>query len=374
MQKAKVLVVEDDIHLLEGIRDILELDGYAVLTAENGINGLEILHNQIAPPDLIVSDIMMPKMDGIQFFTEVRKENRWLEIPFIFLTAKGERADYQKGMRLGVDDYVIKPYDPSDLLVKIESRLERLRSLRRAHSDVMSTLKRQILTILNHEFRTPLTFVVAYADMLNEPETQKLSHEEILSYLKGVSGGAERLRNLIENFILLVEIETGDVNNTFSWRKCPIDDVELLLLSAVERARPFTENHQYPFVVQVDGAVPSFVGDNEYLTSALCHLLQNAIKFSDPGKPIVIGAKAGDGHVKLWVKDEGRGIAKAELENIWQPFYQIDRTQYEDQGAGAGLAIVRGLAELHGGTVEVSSEPGVGSTFTLTLPIEKPST
>src|SRR4029453_13978974 len=156
MEKAKVLVVEDDIHLLEGIRDILELDGYTVLTAENGTHGLDVLQGQSSPPDLIVSDIMMPKMDGIQFLKEVRKESRWLDIPFIFLTAKGEKSDYQKGMRLGVDDYVVKPYVPGDLLIKIESRLERLRTVRTAHSEVMAGLKRQILTILNHEFRTPL--------------------------------------------------------------------------------------------------------------------------------------------------------------------------------------------------------------------------
>src|ERR1043165_8550265 len=129
MEKAKVLVVEDDVHLLEGIRDILELDGYAVLTAENGSYGLQVLHAQTASPDLILSDIMMPRMDGIQFLKEVRKEPRWLTIPFIFLTAKGEKADQHRGLRLGVDDYVVKPYDPADLLVKIETRLERHRHL-----------------------------------------------------------------------------------------------------------------------------------------------------------------------------------------------------------------------------------------------------
>ena len=175
MEKAKVLVVEDDIHLLEGIRDILELDGYAVLTAENGSEGIDVLQKQPTPPDLIVSDIMMPRMDGIQFLKEVRKEDRWLSIPFIYLTAKGERADVHRGMRLGVDDYVIKPYDPSDLLVKIESRLARHRSLNQAHKTGMATLKREILTMLNHEFRTPLTFVVAYADLLNNPGDQGLA-------------------------------------------------------------------------------------------------------------------------------------------------------------------------------------------------------
>ncbi|MBC8170389.1 MAG: response regulator [Anaerolineae bacterium] len=375
LRKAKVLVVEDDIHLLEGIRDILELDGYSVLTAENGNHGLEVLHNQSSPPDLIVSDIMMPKMDGIQFLKEVRKESRWLEIPFIFLTAKGEKSDYQKGMRLGVDDYVVKPYDPGDLLVKIESRLERLRAVRNAHSEVMNNLKRQILTILNHEFRTPLTFVVAYADMLNEPDAQQLSQEEILSYLKGVSGGAERLRNLIENFILLVEIETGDIKNTYNWRKRPVESLNEVFTAATERVKLFEPTKLRTIEARVEGGIAAFEGDPEYLTTAMCHLLQNAIKFypSDTATPnaIATGATLRDGKLVLWVKDEGRGIPKMELDSVWQSFYQIDRGHNEDQGAGAGLAIVRGIAELHGGTVSVTSEPGKGSTFEMILPLEK---
>jgi signal transduction histidine kinase len=372
IRKAKVLVVEDDIHLLEGIRDILELDGYAVLTAENGNHGLEVLHNQSTPPDLIVSDIMMPKMDGIQFLKEVRKETRWLDIPFIFLTAKGEKADYQRGMRLGVDDYVVKPYDPGDLLVKIQSRLERLRDLRRAHSEVMANLKRQILTILNHEFRTPLTFVVAYADMLNEPGTQ-LSQQEIMAYLKGVSGGAERLRNLIENFILLVEIETGDIKSTFNWRKRKVENLNELFTTARDRIKPLEEQKPRDVQIQIADGIPAFEADPEYLTIAIGHLLQNAIKFSDPDKPVVTGAHVNDNYLHLWAKDEGRGIPKTELENIWQSFYQIDRARNEDQGAGAGLTIVRGIAELHGGTVNVTSEPDKGSTFEIIIPLEKPA-
>lgn len=370
MSKARVLVVEDEIHLLEGIRDVLELEGYAVLTAENGSKALEILHDQTTPPDLIVSDIMMPRMDGIQFFKEVRKEGRWLDIPFIFLTAKGEKSDYQRGMRLGVDDYVIKPYDPGDLLVKIESRLERLRGLRKAHTEVMHGLKRQILTILNHEFRTPLTFVVAYADMLNT--TPNLSQEEIMSYLKGVSSGAERLRNLIENFIQLVEIETGDIQNTFNWRKRPVESWQEIFTSARERVRPLEENDPREYEFEVAEDMPPTVADPEYLTVALVHLFQNAVKFSESGKSIKAGAYAKDGSIHLWVRDQGRGIPKVEQDNIWKSFYQIDRALHEDQGAGAGLTIVRGIVDLHEGHIKLISEPGVGSTFELVIPAKAP--
>ncbi len=368
MEKAKVLVVEDDIHLLEGIRDILELDGYSVLTAENGSNGIEVLNNQAAPPDLIVSDIMMPKMDGIQFLKEVRKENRWFSIPFIFLTAKGERADVHRGMRLGVDDYVIKPYDPGDLLVKIESRLERHRSLNQMHNSGMATLKRQILTMLNHEFRTPLTFVVAYSDMLSNPGDQELSKEEMLSYISGITAGADRLRNLIENFITLVELETDSAKQTYDWRKGPIASVQGIFKEAQERVKEIQiDNH--PVTVTIPAEMPIFTGDVEYLTSAIALMLNNACKFSEPGSPITLGASVANHEVTLWVKDHGRGIPKAEQEHVWESFYQIDRALNEDQGAGAGLAIVKGIAQLHGGRVGLESEVGQGSTFKLVLPV-----
>src|SRR5262245_22614694 len=103
MSKARILIVEDDANLLDGIRTILELDHYTVLTADNGLHALQVLRTQPALPELIVSDIMMPQMDGIELLQQVRKESRWVAIPFIFLTAKGEKSDIQRGKRLGVD-------------------------------------------------------------------------------------------------------------------------------------------------------------------------------------------------------------------------------------------------------------------------------
>lgn len=368
MGKAKILVVEDDLHLLEGIRDILELDGYEVLIAENGLQALDIMREANPSPDLILSDIMMPRMDGIQFLKEMRKESRWLTIPFIFLTAKGEKADQHRGLRLGVDDYVVKPYDPADLLVKIESRLERHRKLNENHNTGMANLKRQILTMLNHEFRTPLTFVVAYSEMLNDAGIQKLSEEELMTYIKGIGIGADRLRNLIENFIMLVELETAEAEQTFKWRKTQITEIGLLFAEASKRVKEI-DTGITALTTEIDGEIPIFEGDMDYLSLAISQLLHNAIKFSPPGAPIKLGARAESDHLVIWVQDEGRGIPPAEQANIWESFYQINRSLHEDQGAGAGLAIVQGVARLHGGAVSMESEEGVGSTFKILLPL-----
>ncbi len=364
---AKILVVEDDVNLLEGIQNILQLEGYEVLIAENGVDALEILRNETVQPDLVVSDIMMPHMTGTQLLKAVREETDWVTMPFIFLTAKGEPADIQEARLLGVDDYVTKPYDPVDLLIAIKSKLDRYGKLNAIHASVISQLKRKILTILNHEFRTPLTFVVAYADMLSNPNPENLPDAEMLSFLKGISNGADRLRQLIENFIVLVELETGEAAATYAWRKRPLGNLAQML-NAVREEVLGREDVTHTCELYIENDLMAVMGDEDYLKRAFTHLLDNAVKFSTPEKTIVINARTDYREVVIAFRDQGRGIPENELNKIWGSFYQIDRELYEDQGTGSGLPIIKRIIALHGGVVEVDSEVDVGTTFTVRLP------
>lgn len=370
MQRDRILIVEDDPGLVEGIRTILEIDQYDVLTANNGEQALELMHQTASPPDLIVSDIMMPRMDGLQFLRQVRQKPEWVSIPVIFLTARGDRADIQQGKRLGVDDYLIKPFEAEDLLVAVESRLKRRRALDNAHNDNVNDLKRSILTILNHEFRTPLTFIVAYADMIANHD-RSIPDEELLTFLKGVGTGAVRLRQLIENFIMLVELETGDARRTFEWRRSTITDTEAMLRDVRDKAMQL-EPFPHSCVYDIDPDLPPFVGDREFIMVALGQLLNNAVKFSPPDRPITLGAHRRDESVCLSVSDRGRGIPPEQIESIWETFYQIDRPIHEDRGTGSGLSIVRGIVEMHRGKVDVTSTVGHGTTVTLRLPLNLP--
>jgi len=367
--KARILIVEDDLNLLEGIQTVLELDNYSVISVENGKQALAVLRESAVPPDLIVSDIMMPQMDGIQLLREVRSVSTWIKIPFIFLTARSEKSDIQRGKQLGVDDYLVKPFDADDLLIAVESRLNRHKMLNDLFDDALSDLKRNILTILNHEFRTPLTFVVAYADMLSD-QTQHLSDEELLAFLRGVNSGALRLRRLIENFIQLVEMETGDAERSYDLRKAPVKDMAELFEAARQEVFNLTHFTQ-PFSIEVDPDLPSFIGDVLYMRMALVQLIDNAVKFSPPDQPITVGAKRVGDEIHIWVQDRGRGIEVSEQKRIWEMFYQIDRSTYEDQGTGSGLAIVDNVATLHGGHAEVQSRLQEGSTFMLRIPLTR---
>lgn len=361
-----ILVVENDINLLEGIRTILALEHYDVLTAEDGEEALAHLRRMPVLPDVIVSDIMMPRMDGLQLLGEIRKNVAWLGIPVIFLTARSERADIMYGKRLGVDDYLVKPFDAEDLLVAIESRLKRHQLLRKAKTEEVTDIKRKILTILNHEFRTPLTFLVAYTDMLTEQENHSQQGDTAL-FLHGINVGALRLRRLIENFIHLVEMETGDAERMFEMRKMPLMHLRDVLNTACDALSEYYPERR--FDVNVADVLPGIVADPIYLGTAITHLLDNAQKFSHPHQPIVLSAYEDGEFVIIEVMDHGRGIDPTEQARIWESFYQINRAVYEDQGAGSGLAIVRGVARLHGGMVTLDSEPGKGSTFKLHLPI-----
>ncbi|MFN7210849.1 MAG: response regulator, partial [Aggregatilineales bacterium] len=356
---ATILVLEDDKPLMEGIRDMLELQGYQVLTAANGIEGLRVMHSSPKPPDLIVSDIMMPEMDGYQFLAAVQSNPQWVDVPFIFLTAKGEKEDVREGRMLGADDYVIKPFDADDLVVRIASKLRRSRQVRQTQETRVTEIKRRILSVLHHEFRTPLTYVVAYSDLLDGSNIADMPFEDIKQFLSGINSGAQRLRRLVENFILLVELETGEAATTFAWRKRQIDEVTSILNAVAENVEQALTSFGVALEITQPDALPALIGDPEYLKIVLTRLLDNAIKFSDkPNSKVTLSTSFDERYVYFHVRDGGRGIPAEELPNIFEMFYQIDRQKFEDQGTGSGLAIVKRIVELHNGVIDVQSRLG----------------
>jgi two-component system sensor histidine kinase/response regulator len=366
MAGEKILVVEDDAALLNGLRDILELAGFEIRTASNGVEGLAAL--ETFTPQLIVSDIMMPKLDGYRFFEEVRSRPEWISLPFIFLTAKAEKPDIRRGKQLGVDDYVTKPFEEEDLLVTIRSKLNRHTQLLADRDRQIAGLKRTILNTLNHEFRTPLTYIATYSDLLREAGPE-VSAEELKMFMRGIQSGSERLRRLVEDFILLVELQTGEAQETYARRREAMNQLPVLLhtLLAQHTARATARGVKLVADIPVD--LPAILADSEYLSSAISRLLENAIKFSKrEGGQVTLSARADNNRLRIQVKDEGIGIRAEEKEKIFDLFYQIDRAKMEQQGSGSGLAIARGIVKMHGGTLSVESTPGVGSTFTIELP------
>jgi two-component system sensor histidine kinase/response regulator len=370
MDKPLIMVVEDDFALLEGIRELLELTDYQVIPAANGMEALELLDRH--KPDLIVSDIMMPEMDGYEFHSKVRERVDLLTIPFIFLTARGEKVDIRRGKSMGADDYITKPFDDEDLLVAIQAKLTRWQSLREKQDEEIADLKHKILLTLSHEFRTPLTYIINYAEILNMGD-EDLTREDFSDFMQGIRRGAVRLNTLVEDFLALVELQTGEALQAYYYRRTRLDDPVAWLRIQAKLSEPKAKEANLDLEVDIPEDLPSFVVDEAYLSDALRRLLDNAIKFSDEkSEKVRFSARAEKDHIVIRIEDEGIGIPEEEVARLFNIFHQIDRAKTEQQGTGSGLAIAKGIFEIHGGTIEAESKLGVGSTFTVSLPINPP--
>ncbi len=367
MHGQRILVVEDHGPLLAAIRSILEAEGYTAFTASDGVQALQMMDEVC--PDLIVADIMMPRMDGYAFYEAVRARPEWVPIPFIFLTAKADKEDILKGKSLGAEDYIAKPFDPQELMVAVRARLGRASAIREASEAEFDRLKQRIITILGHELRTPLTYVLGYTELALE-DVSSLSPDTLQDFLLGIKRGADRLAQLVNDLLLLVQLDSGRAREEFHTLACVHRDLDAVVGRAVRQYEERAAAHGVTLEMRIEPDLPPVRLHEFFFADALGRLVDNGIKFSHrEGKRVTVSVQEAEGWVEVAVSDEGVGIPPEEVLHLFERFRQIGREQMEQQGTGLGLVIARELICLHGGDIAVESTPGAGSTFAIRLPL-----
>ena len=349
------------------IKGILESEGYNVSIATDGKEALEIMEDVL--PDLILADIMMPRMDGYTLYEKVRARLEWVPIPFVFLTAKSEREDKLKGKRLGAEDYITKPFDAEELIVSVQSRLGRAHAIEQASEAEFEQFKQQIVTVLGHELRTPLTYVTGYTDLALD-DVSSLQPGEVEEFLHGIKAGADRLNRLVEDLLLLVQIDSGRAREEFEALVARYENLGEIVKRTATQFGSQAREHHVSLEVFADRDLPPVRLCEPFFVDALGRLIENGVKFSrNEGKEVRIGAKTVERQwVMVAVSDDGVGIPDEQQQHLFERFRQINRDQQEQQGTGLGLAIAQELIHLHGGKIVVNSTPGKGSTFTILLP------
>ncbi len=380
-RSALILLVEDDPSMLEGMSDLLQTPTLLktmgidydvdIMTAENGAEALEMMRQRT--PDIIVSDIMMPVMDGHQFLHAVQKNPDWLHIPFIFLTAKGNEDEILDGQLRGANLYITKPFISKELLELIKSQLDRSFERQASHRQNVSDLKKGILQILNHEFRTPLTYVTAYYEMLADSLNRLSSQHNFQEYLRGIQIGCVRLTKLIEDFILVIDLRTGEFQSRYYERAKPISSLNALAQAVITEWEDEAQQKGIHLHFTAASKTPVIWGDEQCLHNIFRQMLSNAIKFTprntEGEKHIYVSTSVGKHDVRVVFKDEGSGFPPTIQDQIFDLFFQYNRGLLEQQGAGTGLTIAKGLVDLHNGRIEVESQENAGSTFTVIFPI-----
>lgn len=201
-----VLIVEDDRNLNLALVETLQTYGYATLSAYHGREALDLLRQQT--PDVIVCDINMPVMDGYTFLQHTRAEPEWRLLPFIFLTARTTTEDQRRAKAIGIEDYLSKPIDARDLVAAIENALNRRRLVAAEIERNIENLRNRIVGLLQHEFRTPLTFILGYAELLLTSGGDTLDPEQLRLMASAILDGGRRLQEQIETFLFMAELQS----------------------------------------------------------------------------------------------------------------------------------------------------------------------
>jgi two-component system, sensor histidine kinase and response regulator len=367
LKKPRILVVEDHEAMLTAISSILKSDGYAVTIATDGVEALQIMKE--ITPDLILADIMMPRMNGFALYKEVRADPKWVSVPFIFLTAKSEKEDILRGKALGAEDYIVKPFSPQELSVAVRARLKRARAIESAAQAEFDELKQQIATVLGHELRTPLTYISGYTELALD-DISDMPPNSVQDFLQGIKMGADRLVKLVEDLLLLVRLDTGQVEKDIQDHSSEHKNLGEVVRDTVQRYEKQAQRLEVPLDVNVKPNIPTVRIHELHLVNALGRLVENGLKFSrGKGSPVTVNVQPlGDG-VEIAVSDKGIGIPPHKQPLLFERFCQIDREKMEQSGTGVGLAIAKELLEAQGGEITVDSTPGEGSTFAIWLPI-----
>ena len=360
----KILVVEDEAPLRESIVDTLLFEGFDVLEAVNGKEGLQLATAE--NPDLIVCDVAMPELNGYELLDKLREDLSTANLPFIFLTARSDRSFMRHGMELGADDYVTKPFSHADLLAAIRSRLKRHYSYKESAQSELDQIKTELTRRIAHELRTPLTSIAAVQDIV-EMQIDYLSIDELKELLTIQRSGSQRLQHLIEQTVMLTELKAGKLSRSTVSEKGMPTSIWDILTAATNTARKFAyKNNELPINVNDRGSEARVQCSPAALRHALAELIGNALTYSPERGEVNVDQWVEDDCIWISIEDHGAGIA--DLEAAIAEFEQVDRQHNEQQGMGLGLPLAKQIAEAHGGTLEVSSNNN-GTQIVTRLPL-----
>ncbi|MBI1258715.1 MAG: response regulator [Chloroflexi bacterium] len=359
---AKILVIEDEANIRENMAEILVYEGYEVETAENGQVGVERAQDSL--PDLIICDIMMPKLDGYGVLLELRNQADTAAIPFIFLTAKADRDSIRLGMNAGADDYLTKPCGRNEIVAAVSARMAKREVVDQIHEKSLEELRGSLMTILPHELRTPLTSIMGYAELL-QMDYHDLDKAEIDERLELILHAGRRLFRVVENYLLYAQIEIfrRDARTMDVIAQQQTDNPGTVSKDATFQ-KAFQWERMEDVTIEAEN-VPVRI-DADSLKKIVEELVDNALRFSKAGTKVTVTGEINGGVYRLRVRDAGRGMSNAQINRVGA-YMQFERKLYEQQGLGLGLILARNLAELHRGRLTIQSVLAEGTTVTVEL-------
>jgi two-component system sensor histidine kinase/response regulator len=358
-----ILVVDDAEQNRLLLRDLLEAEGYRITEAVDGEQAL--LRVQEEWPDAVLLDVNMPGLDGYEVCRRLKGSPDTEAIPVLLVTALSHREDRLRGIAAGANDYVTKPFDKTELILRVrnvlrlhhlynktEAQYERLREL--------ESLRDGLVHMLVHDLRTPLTGIRLYLEMLREDAGALPGGSGCVELVDEAGAITARMTEMINDLLDTSRLEAGAMPLDFAEAS-----MEVLVREAIELVGTRGRKRQ----VDVDAPPVTTRCDPGIIRRVLANLIGNAVDFSPDGQPVRVRVEAENGDLRVLVRDEGPGIPPAYHERIFDKFGQLDAVRnHVKHSSGLGLTFCKLAINAHGGRIGVDSEPGHGSTFWFVLP------
>lgn len=356
----KILIIEDELEVRENLSELISLNNYEVKNAENGNKALELLNNYM--PDLILSDISMPGIDGFQLLKLIKNAKKLTHVPFVFLTAKTEKIDFRKAMNLGADDYVFKPIKTKELLQVIEKRITKVEQEKKFYEEKIKITYNKLNKTAAHEFNTPLNGILGFAELIKT--NPNLEIEKIKYFAQNIFNQGLRLKNTLEKIMIYRQI----ISKTII---CKNENIELSYSYLKQLTLKLAEKYKRKndFIIEFFKTI--------LINIKLCHLeiilfeiIDNAFKFSQKQSTVFISVKVVGNICYIYISDAGRGISEKQLTKI-SAFKQFERKKYEQQGLGLGLFNAIKLTEIYKGKLKIQSSHNTGTKIIIEFPIKQ---
>lgn len=369
-----ILVIDDEPDNFDVIEALLSQQDYQlhyIASGKEAIAYLDSFH-----PDLILLDVMMPDMDGMEVCRRIKALPEWHHVPIIMVTALSSKSDLARCLKAGADDFISKPINALELRARAQSMLrlkdqyDNIQSLSQMQKNTINllestldTLNGNLVSTLAHELNTPLNGILGTLNFLNS-SIDTLPMPEVKEMLSWMDESAQRLNQLTQKFRTYLELEL--LTQPSSPKPTEESHFSEILIQSVLATHAEKMNRGTDLFLTLEEATVAL--SERYLSMVLFELVDNALKFSSPGTPVRITSRIENNMLALSIQDQGRGMTKEQMSKI-NAFIQFERQIYEQQGTGMGLRIVQKIVEMVGGEFLIHSTYQEDTTVNVSIPL-----